>query len=136
MRGSTFTLGPSRFNRRNAGKISLFVSLSPFSLSLSLSDSVLSFSFLFFPYLPALPSLVCFIIIYFHFFPFSFFFFSFYLLSLIFFFFIFSFGFPSLVWIKWGKRPPAFLLGHLSSPCFSSLFSFSLLLHHVTHGLM
>ena len=40
MHASTFLLGPSSFNRRNAEKISLFVSLSPCSLSIR---------FLFFP---------------------------------------------------------------------------------------
>ena len=96
MRGSTFTLRPSRFDRRNAGKISLFVSLSPFSLSLS--DSSLSslfalpslFPFLFFsffPYPPTLPSLICSILISFHLFPFSLFSFSL--------FFIFLFSPPS-----------------------------------------
>ena len=43
MRGLTFLLEPSSFDGRNAGKISLFVSLSPFSPSLSIR-------FLFFPF--------------------------------------------------------------------------------------
>ena len=35
---------------------------------------------------------------------------------------IFYFGSPSLVEIKWGKLPPTFPLGHLSSPYSSSYF--------------
>ena len=55
MRGSTFTLGPSRFDRRNAEKISFFYFSLPF-LSLYLFDSSLSFScflslLFFFPFL-------------------------------------------------------------------------------------
>ena len=55
MHDSTFLLVPSRFDRQNACKISLFVSLSPFSLpplSLSLSD--------FFSFLPMFASLLFF----------------------------------------------------------------------------
>ena len=58
MRGSTFTLKPSRFENRNAGKISFFF-LSPLSLSLSLSGSSLSLLF-------ALPSLFFFLFFSFH----------------------------------------------------------------------
>ena len=73
---STFTLRLSRFDRRNAGKISLFVSLSLFSISLSDSSfspffALPSLFFSFFPYPPVLPYLVCSILISFHFFPFS-----------------------------------------------------------------
>ena len=50
MHGSTFTLRPSRFNCQNAKKISLFFSLSPFSLShfFALPSLFPFFSFLFF----------------------------------------------------------------------------------------
>ena len=62
MRGSNFLLRPLSFDRQNAEKISLFVSLSPFSLSLSYLFSFLpvfaslpfSFFFFFFSFLCSL----------------------------------------------------------------------------------
>ena len=150
MRGSTFTLRLSRFARRNARKnlpfcFSLpFLSLYPILLSLPCLLSLLFFlffsflSFLIHPhflllFVPSSSLFISFHLLFSHCSSFSHSSFSFS------FFFILSFGLPSPVWIKWGKLPPTFLLGHLSLPCFSSLFSlfsFSLLLHHVTHGSM
>ena len=149
MCGSTFTLGPSRFDRRNAEKSPYFVSLSPFSPSLS--DSPLSplfallfiFPFLlfsFFLYPLALPSLVCSILISFHFFPISLF--SFSPLS---FFFLFLFFLHFLFWIttirmdQVGETSPHFPPWPLVITMFFFLiflFSLSLLLYHVTHGLI
>ena len=147
MRGSTFTLGPSRFDRWNDGKIShLF--LSPLSLSLSLSDFSLSpllalLFFFFFFFLPLStrttfsclfhPYLFSFLSIFsFHFFPFSLF--SFSLL------FIFLFSPPSSFsptrMDQVGETSSHFPPWLLVITMFFILFSFSLLLHHVTHGSM
>ena len=128
MRGSTFTLGPSRFDHRNAKKISIFLFLSPISLSLSLSLSLPLFAlpsllfFLFFPYPPALPFLVCSVLISFHFFTFSLF--SFSLISLSFFFLHFLFWITITHMDQVGENFPHFPPWPLVITMFFFLISF------------
>ena len=113
MRGSTFLLGLLSFDRRNIGKIPLFISLSPLSLSLSDSFSLSCLLPLFFSFSFLIPpnSTLMFVPLSFSHFSFSFFFF--------FLFFLFLLSFPSfyhfssLIWIasigwskSWGNFPP------------------------------
>ena len=138
MRGSTFLLGPSSFDCRNAGKISIFVSLSPLSLSLSLFDFFSSSSPIFYSS-PPFSFLIHRTYFYFCLFPhlifsfsnFSIFFnfshFSFLSSSLLFLFLHFLFSTSHLDCInrmvkKWGKLPPTFLLCHLSLSHFFLIF--------------
>ena len=115
MRGSTFLLEPSSFDHQNAGKISLFVSLSPFSLSLLL---VLSFSlfplFFFFPNPPALFSFVC---------PSPHLLFHFLLFSLFLFHFLFSISFSSfsLFYFSFGLTSPELPKSEGNFPLLSSI---------------
>ena len=123
LRGSTLTLGPSRFHCPNVMKISLFYS-PPFFLYLN------PFSFS--------PPLIIIHRIPFVCFPSHFFFIFLFLFS----FFIFSFLFLTLLpeWIKkWGKLPTTFLLCHLSSSHFFLIFLiffFSFYFPLLTHGSM
>ena len=144
MHGSTFLLGPSIFDRRKARKILIF------SLSLSIRFSSLSFLVCLsfpppFPFLSfRIPPNSHFLYVYSSLIfssHFPFLFSSHFLLFLFLFFFSFLFSYylilihpPNLS--KSGGNFPHFPPCHMSSPCFSSLFSFSLLLHHVTHDLM
>ena len=123
MRGSTFLLGPSSSDHRNAGKISLFFSLSlnPFSSSLSLPVCFPSSLIQRTPPFICSPSYFLF-----------FFFFSFLLFSHLFLFsFLFLFShffispfdfFPSTKFIEVGETSPHFPLSHLSSPCIFLIF--------------
>ena len=65
MRGSTFLLGSSSCDRWNAGKISLFVSLSFFIrfffLSLLFASPPFLYFFFFFPFSPSYPSNILFV---------------------------------------------------------------------------
>ena len=150
LRGSTLTLGPSIFDRRNARKFSLIVSFS--FLSLSLSDffffsifcflSLFPFFFSFSPYSTEFP-LSGFVPILF---PFSHFllhfFFSSFFSSLpfsLFSSFLNSFDFLLSRLIKVGETSPHFphmpLVLFTQFPYFLIYFSFPLL-HHSTHGSM
>ena len=152
MRGSTFLLRPSSFDSRNAGKISLFVSLSRFSLSIRFSPSLMFASPPFFlsflsPFLIPRTSLLWFFLLLI---SFSFYIFSFLSFSLLFLF-LFSFFFSSpflhflfSIYIfyyhqpnvpKVGKLPPTFLHCHLSSSQFFFIF-ISFFLLHLTIGSM
>ena len=113
MRGPTLPFAPTKtydpisVNLREKLKL---ISSKSFSLSSHThSPSPLFFFFLFAPY---------------QFLLFSFFFSLISFLSLFYFFshLIFSFGSPSPIEIKWGKLPPIFPFGHLSSPYLSSYF--------------
>ena len=138
MCGSTFLLGLSGFDHRNAGKISFFLFLSPLSLSLSLSirfplilSCLLPLYLFFFPFLHFLstehPSFLFAPPSHFHIFSFIIFllFLSF---SLLFLFLHFLFSISHLDCInrmfqKWGKLPPTFFHCHLSSLPFFLLIS-------------
>ena len=106
MCGSTFLLGSSGFDRRNARKISFLLFLSPLSLSLSLSD-LLSFSHvcfpsLFFSFLFSLsyrPNILPFCLLPHLIFTFSHLSFFSYFSHFHFYFFFFIFSFLFLIWI-------------------------------------
>ena len=126
LRGLTFLLGLSNFDRRNAGKISLFLS-SPF-LSLSHRFSFSLPCILIHPISLSCLSLLSFYS--FHF-PFSFSFFSFSLFSLFPFLFYFCLAFPHffsfiLRIVQVGKLPPHLpthiLTCHMSCPQFFLIF--------------
>ena len=135
MRGSTFILGPSSFDRRNTGNLPFCFSL-PF-LFLSIQFSSVCFSsflfFFFFSFLLFLSSELPFFGLFslsflFHF-PFSLFF-HFLFSSFSSFLFFFSFNsYPIGFYQKWGKLhppPPPPPLPHLSSPPFFLIFLFLL----------
>ena len=129
MRGLTLILGPSSFDRQNAGKISLLVSLSharslflfPF-LSFCFFLLLYSYPPNYFCLFPHLIFFFIFLLFIFSFIHFSFLFFDFFLHEL----------------IKVGKTSPLFShMPHVISMFFLLYFFFiflSLLLHHLTHG--
>ena len=131
MRGSTFTFGPSGFDRWNTGKIPLFrFSFLPLSLSLVALPSLFFSLFLSFPYPLNPPLLVC-----------SYLIFSFHFLLFLSFFFIFLF-LHFLFWItitrmvhKWetsSPLPPC----HMPLPQIFLISKFFFIFPYVTHGLM
>ena len=136
----TFTLRLSIFDRRNAEKITLFVSHYPFSLSTSFFPHAYS---LLSPRFPSfLPPCLFYPSPIFISFPFSPFSFSLLLFSFIFLFFSYSLF---LFWMtlirrdQVGETSPHLPCCHLSTPCYSLIFlyySLYYLLHHVTHGSM
>ena len=149
---STFLLGPLSFDRQNAGKISLFISLSPLSLSLSLFlylfASFSPFSSVYFPplflfFIPPnslLSTLFAPIItLLFHFLLTSIFSFSFFSSFYLFSSFLISFDVLLSRLIKVGETsshfPHMLLVFFTQFPYFLIYFSFPLL-HHSTHGSM
>ena len=136
MRGSTFLLGPSSSDHRNAEKISLFVSLSFLSLSLSNPFSFMLASLLF-SLIQLTPPFVCspfYFLFIFSFLSFSHLFFF----SLLFPFLHFLFYFSPLDCInrmvqKWETSSPLPPLP-LVILTFFLIFFISLYFLHVTHG--